>query len=561
MPAAIRTEELAGYGPSRWSRFYGLGSIYAKSLRDSRRAFIMAAALLGGIMLVVGAAIPADYATQQSRDDMAKLATDLGAAASGLAGKPVNVGTLGGYMQWKYGPVFLMIATLWSILALSGTLAAEARRGSLEFVATSPVGRRRIAFEKLAAHLTVMTVAVAILGFAAWLAGAAFGRLPGDEVPPQAAVGLALWVGLVALAFGGLAFALAPLIGRSAAAWIAGFALFAGWILNGYQGLVPAFAVPADLTPWAWTADHLPLAGQYNWVSLVPVAVVAVALLAVGIEAFARRDVGASSSIRTPGLPAVTLGLREPVGRAFGERLPLALAWGVGLGAFGLVMAAASRSLADEFAGLSPDTASTFRNIFPSFDFANAGSLLQLLVQLEFIVAGFGAATLVAGWASDEISGRLEMLLATPLARSRWAILSGLGVYLAIASMTAIFAVAVAIGAALAGSDAVTPMAGCASLGLYAAALAGVGFAVGGVFRTSIAAEVVALLAGATYLIDLIAPALKLPDAIHRLALSADLGQPLVGRWEPAGIVACLALAIVGLLLGGWGMRRRDVGR
>ncbi|MGD0018546.1 MAG: ABC transporter permease subunit [Candidatus Limnocylindrales bacterium] len=545
--------------PALWSRFYGLGSIYAKTLRDSRRAFIIVAALMGGLMLVLGAAIPMDYSTQKARDDMARLATDLGAAAAGLAGKPINVGTLGGYVQWKYGPVYLLIASLWSILALSGTLATEARRGSLEFVAASPFGKRRIALEKLAAHLTVMTVALAILAFAAWLAGAAFGNLPGDEIPPQAAVGFALWIGLVALAFGGLAFALAPLIGRSAAAGIAGFVLVAGWILNGYQGLVPALAVPADLTPWAWTASHLPLAGQYDWVSLVPVAVVAVVLLAVGIEAFGRRDVGASNSVRTPGLPAPTLGLRGPVSRAFGERLPLALAWGLGLGAFGLVMAAASRSLADEFARMSPDTVKVFRDLFPNFDMASAGSLLQLLVQLEFIAAGFAAATLVAGWASDETSGRLEMLLSTPLARSRWAIRSGIGVFAAIGSMTAVLAVAIGIGAALAGSEAVTPMAGSVSLGLYAAALAGVGFAVGGILRTSIAAEIVALLAAATYLVDLIAPALKLPEAVHHLALSADMGQPMIGHWDPAGIAACLVLAVAGLALGGWGVRRRDV--
>jgi hypothetical protein len=86
-----------------------------------------------------------------------------------------------------------------------------------------------------------------------------------------------------------------------------------------------------------------------------------------------------------------------------------------------------------------------------------------------------------------------------------------------------------------------------------------VGFAVGGILRTSIAAEIVALLAAATYLVDLIAPALKLPEAVHHLALSADMGQPMIGHWDPAGIAACLVLAVAGLALGGWGVRRRDV--
>ena len=250
-----------------------------------------------------------------------------------MAGKPVNVGTLGGYIQWKYGPVLLWVAAIWSILALSGTLAAEAQRGSLEFVAVAPFGKRRIALEKLAAHLTGMAGALAVLAFASWLVGAAFGNLPGDAIPPQAAVGFALWVGLIALFFGGLAFALAPILGRGAAAGISGFVMFAGWILNGYQASVPAFRLPASLTPWSWTADHLPLAGQYDWLPLVPVGLLAAVLprgRGRGVRAPGPRSLERDQAAAPAG---AALGLRGPIGRAFGERLPVALAWGLGLGA------------------------------------------------------------------------------------------------------------------------------------------------------------------------------------------------------------------------------------
>ena len=42
-------------------------------------------------------------------------------------------------MTFKYGAIFALGTALWSILALSGTLAGEARRGSLDFVAAAPV--------------------------------------------------------------------------------------------------------------------------------------------------------------------------------------------------------------------------------------------------------------------------------------------------------------------------------------------------------------------------------------------------------------------------------------
>ncbi len=162
------------------SRVYGLGSIYGKTIRDSRLAFIIVAGLLGGMTLAVSGAIAAAYTTPAARTELARLATDMSGIAQGIAGKAVNVGTMGGYVQWKYGPVLLFVAALWSILALSSTLASEARRGSLDFVAAAPFGKRRIAIEKVAAHVTLITIAAVILALAAWLAGAALGTLPDD---------------------------------------------------------------------------------------------------------------------------------------------------------------------------------------------------------------------------------------------------------------------------------------------------------------------------------------------------------------------------------------------
>jgi ABC-2 type transport system permease protein len=552
-PSPVLTRE------STWGHIIGFGGIYAKTLRDSRLAFIVATGLLGGMMLYLGIALPTVFATQEARDEIVRMATSLSGAAQGIAGNPVNVGTLGGYMQWKYGPVFLWITALWSILALSSTLATEARRGSLEFVAAAPFGKRRIAVEKIAAHLTVLTLALVIFAAAASLVSAAFGTIPGDAIPVLAAVGFGLWLGVVALWFGGLAFAIAQFLGRGAGAGIAGFLLIAGYIVSNYGAAMPAFRTVAMLTPWAWTANHLPLAGQYDWASLLPVAALAIVFLVIGVEAFTRRDLGATSPIRLPAMPAVVLGQEGPVGRSFGERLPVALGWGLGLGIFGLFIAAASRQLADALLD-SPDMIDVLRTAFPNIDLTTAGGCLQFIfVELGFIVAGFAAATLVAGWASDETSGRLELVLASPLARRGWAVRSGLGVYLAIVAMTAVLALGIGVGALAAGSDPLTPMSGTIVMGLYTAALAGVGFAIGGLFRASIAGEIVAVIVVVTYLIDLLAPALRLPDWVHQLALTAHLGQPMIGIWDWVGIAACLTLALGGLVLSGWGMSRRDV--
>ena len=278
------------------------------------------------------------------------------------------------------------------------------------------------------------------------------------------------------------------------------------------------------------------------------VAAVAVAFFAVGIVEFDRRDLGTTSAIPLPAMPEALLGVRGPAGRSFGERLPLALAWGLGLGVYGLLIAASSASFASELVK-SPDTYKLFQSLFPGHDIGTGAGFLQLLfAYLGFIVAGLGASTLVAGWASDENGRRLELLLASPLGRARWAI-----------SMTAVTMLGIGLGVVFAGGDVLTPAAGAAIVGLYAAAAVGVGIAVGGLFRNTFAGEVTAVLVIATFLIDFLAPALNLPDWVHQLALTDHFGAPLVGIWDPAGIAACLVLAVGGLLVGAWGMTRRDV--
>jgi len=175
------------------------------------------------------------------------------------------------------------------------------------------------------------------------------------------------------------------------------------------------------------------------------------------------------------------------------------------------------------------------------------------------VLAGLAAATLVAGWASDESSGRLEFLLATPRDRVRWLLSGAVGVGSGILVIVVLSAIGIAIGTASSGGEIVTPVVGSLVLGLYALALTGIGIAVGGVVGPRAAAPAVAILTILTWGIDIISPALNLPDAVHELALSAHFGLPMVGAWDGTGIAASLLLAIVGVALGAWGFARRDL--
>jgi ABC-2 type transport system permease protein len=153
------------------------------------------------------------------------------------------------------------------------------------------------------------------------------------------------------------------------------------------------------------------------------------------------------------------------------------------------------------------------------------------------------------------------MVLATPLSRLRWAFASGTGALFNVGVFVALVAGGIALGISSSAGDVATPVIGSLILGVYAAALVGIGLAVGGVLRTSWAAPAVVIVVLLTWLVQLLGPLLGLPDFVQNLALTAHLGQTMVGVWDWGGVAASLALALGGIALGAWGLQRRDLVR
>ena len=250
------------------------GSIFGKTIRDSRRAICWSSLLLGLVFIGVSQAIAAEFDTPESRQQMVDLVNAVPPILQGLAGPIVNVEHAGRLPRTtSTGRSSRSIVSLWSILALSGTLAAEARRGSLEFVAAAPITRRRIALEKLSGTSPRWPV-IAIPGHVRRRSRSPAARspvLPGDEISvtqPRSATRSGSV--LMALAGGSRGVRARPVRrprrgGRHRR--LRHLRRLPPQRLPGAGARARAVRQP-DLV--RLDVDHLPLAGQFDWPSLRP---------------------------------------------------------------------------------------------------------------------------------------------------------------------------------------------------------------------------------------------------------------------------------------------------
>jgi ABC-2 type transport system permease protein len=556
--------------PVSASRRVGAAVVYSKTLRDSRIAILGIGLVLGMLVVATAYAIADQFDTLAARQALAAEMRQLPPLFQGLIGPAINLETLPGFVSWRLVSFMPLMVGLWSVVALSGTLAAEASRGTLELVLSTPITRRSVAAQKYMGHVTGIVVAVLIISLVAWLGSLAFATLPGDLIEPASAVAEFALVGLIALFAGSIAFALASLVGRATAAGVAAIYLFASYVVNGFAGMVPGFDLLRTLSIFHWTQGHRPMAGVTDWPAFGAVLIGTVLLAVIGIVLFVRRDLGSTVALgarvkrglHLPGMGPLSVGrwsLRGPFSRSFADRLPAALLFGGAMAVYGGFIAFA----ADQFAATIdavPQMQQMIEIFYPEFDFSTVGGVLQLAIfAFLVLIMGLAAATLVAGWASEERDGQLEQVLATPLRRTSWVLRSGVSVLLACLLMGVVMGVGPALGAAVQGDPFVALLSGGIVLGAYGAALIGVGFVVAGLGRPQFAGLAVAGLALAFYLLDLIGSILRLPDEVMNLSLNRHLGKPMIGIYDVGGLIFCAAVAIGGLILASYLYSRRDL--
>ncbi len=253
--------------------------VFTMALRLRRLATALTMLGMVAVILMVGALFPAVGGSIGTLDLPKGVADLLGGA---------DYGTITGWMRSEVGAVYgpLVLAAT-AVTAAVGTTAREEEDGILAMTLAYPIPRSRLLLAKAAA-VAVTVAAVSVGTFAGLVAGVA---AAGGGIGVGDLAALALHLTFFGFAFGALALALAGATGRAAVAsgGAAAFGVLA-FLVNGFAPLVHGIAWLRYLSPFYYCSGHDPIANGVHVGDLAVLGAAAVALTAVAVVGFARRD-------------------------------------------------------------------------------------------------------------------------------------------------------------------------------------------------------------------------------------------------------------------------------
>jgi ABC-2 type transport system permease protein len=200
----------------------------------------------------------------------------------------VSMGTGPGFLHME---LFSLVLPLLLIVYAAGfgsrAVAGEEEEGTLDLVLSTPITRRRVLAEQLAA-MAVSTFAIGLVTWAAIvIAGAAFdmGLLTGRVA--AATFGAVL----IALVFGTLALAVGAVTGRRGLAiGVAGAAALTAYLVFSLGETLSWLGTVQKASPWYYYADSAPLLNGLEWAHVGVLAAVVVGLALAGGLVLERRD-------------------------------------------------------------------------------------------------------------------------------------------------------------------------------------------------------------------------------------------------------------------------------
>ena len=520
----------------------GLGVMLRFTARRERVRIPVYVIVLVALIASTAAQSEQLYPTAASRADyVATVERNPGLIA--MVGPPYAVTNVGGDVAWQWGAFGAVVAALMSTFIVGRHTRGEEQSGRSELVRAGVVSRS----VPLTAALVVAVAAQLVMSAAVALV------MVGFDQPAAGSIALGASLAGIGVVFAGVAaVAMQVSQGTAGAYGLVGAVLGASYALRAAGDV--GDGTLSWLSPIGWGQAMRPYAGERWWPMALMVAATAVMLVAA-YALLERRDDGAGAIAPRPGPPTASPALARPAGLALRLLRGALLGWAVGLFLGGLSIGLTAQD-ADSFIGDSPEVDKLFAQ--------TAGSLIDnylavSLLSMALIGTGF-AIQAVLRMRSEEASGRLEPLLATALARPRWA-----GGYVAVsAGGTVLILAASGLGAGIAdaantGDLVRVPELIGSSVALAPAVwvLIGVAVALFGLLPRAAAAAWATL--AACYLAAFLGPLLGLPDWVMDLSPFTHVPLLPAAAFDVVPLLALTAVAGVFVAVGLVGFRRRNV--
>jgi ABC-2 type transport system permease protein len=487
--------------------------------------------------------------------------TLLGAQFSWLLAAPLRPDTPAGYLQWRGYGVFAIVFAAWGLLSACGAVRRDEDRGLVESWLSSGVSRLRLLVSRGLFFAALSAEIVAATGVAGWL-GCLIAGTPAD-VAGLVGESAALW-GLTVSCFG-IGLLVSQIASDFRAAAATGSALLVLMFLLDSIGRSSVHRSPfTDISVFSLFNQSNAVApgGAFDLAATILLFGIGAVAIMVASVAFVRRDIG-TGLIRPRRRRAHEIHevspnplLRIPIVRGLWIRRFGSLTWTAGMAVIAAAVVLLVNITATFFA--STPTLSPYLRGLPG----NVHTVLLALIWLSFaqaLVAVF-AITAVSRWSADDSSGVLEMQLAEPL--PRWSVLAERAAELTLTvslmsfgAMAVILALAPAQGISV---DVGRLLSATALLVPFALTFAAIGALLSG-WRPRGAVVALSTIAVISYLVFELGPLFKWPAWADNLSVFQLYGTPLITPVFMGGLIAMLAVVVVGFGLAGVALARRDV--
>ena len=547
-----------------------LRSVYTKSLRDMRWGVLGWGVGFGALAAATAVGWAIAYPDAASRAQLAAQINGGLSVAQTFYGPPHDIDKLGGFVEWRALGLAPVLLGLYLILAATGMTRGAEESRIMEVIAATPMTRTRVLIEQTAAIATAITITVAIMAGITMAAALASGE---GALSPARVAGTYANVAAGALIFGALGLVAAQVFAsrRTAALASTGMMVLAH-LANTLPLVVPDLRGIRYASPLYLYTRSSPLAnGHLDWPAFGALLLVSVALAAMALLASQRRDLfdvvrfgrgevpapdATARAVVRAGPASPDVFLRNSLGRGLRDAFAATAAWAIGLSLFAVLMTALVPNM--RVALLEQPNSFLIKSLVT--EKALLSALLFSLLLPAFITV-FGV-TLAGAWAGDELSQRLELELAAPVAR--WTVfverlVAAVG---STAIALAVIAIAVMTTIELLSLDVPTAALAAATFALLVltACVVAVAFAIGS-WKPQLAAAAAGAFVAISFFANLLIPLFDLPFWVRYFSVFGLYGAPLadgVSYWRLS------VLALVGIICataGSVSFQRRDIAK